>query len=83
MTTKEYWHKPTGIPVSEATMLELVRIGQFARDEFEEAINFSNSQRLGDHAPSVGAVLSVTSGSIELPPRIQSARPEHGALPRR
>jgi hypothetical protein len=75
MITKEFWHKPTGIPVSEATMIELVRIGAYPSNEFEEAVNLSESKVLADHEPVVGRSMSVVSGTVEVPPRNPSATP--------
>lgn len=34
---KEYWHKPSGRAVSEATYVHLVELGRFSASEFEEA----------------------------------------------
>lgn len=75
MTVKEFWHTPTGIPVSEATMIELVRCGAYSADEFEEAINLSESETLGEHEPTVGRSMSVVSGTVEVPPRNSRATP--------
>lgn len=38
-----FWHKPTGVAVTEATKIELVRLGRFGEDEFERCIELTES----------------------------------------
>ena len=55
---KTYWHKPTGVAVSEATMMELVRTATYPRSEFEEAIDSGGSVSPLSGAPVVGRKMS-------------------------
>ncbi len=47
---KSYWHKPTGVSISEVSMLALVAEGAYPRDDFEEARNFGVSSPLSDRS---------------------------------
>jgi len=61
---KHYWHKPSGVAISEASMLALVEDGFYDRIDFEEARQFGPSRSLLD-PPGTVARLPGTTGRRE------------------
>ena len=50
----QYWHKATGVSISEITMIELVRCGSYKRDEFEKVHALGPSVSLVEKLPPSG-----------------------------
>lgn len=40
---KQYWHKATGVAISECSYMELLRIGAYEAKDFEEAVQHTDS----------------------------------------
>ncbi len=53
MTAKEYWHKPTGICVSEAFVIYECARGSYPRSEFEEVVYFGTVEPLSDRTGTI------------------------------
>lgn len=76
MTKRSYWHKPTGVCVSEAFYVYETARGTYPKEDFEEVLNLSHSTPLSD--PSGIIAPSPTGRTVTLhggPPEVI-----HGAL---